>query len=91
MLTTAISILVYGIGTVTSLAMTYIEGARRDKEWDVYRISGIILCFFWPLLLPVFIVTAFLSMYGRGKRHSASSKSISAEKTLVAPRISRRA
>lgn len=45
MVITSISLFIYGIGTVTSLAMTYIEGARRDKSWDFYRVTGIVLCF----------------------------------------------
>lgn len=89
MLMTAISILVYGIGTLISLVMTYIEGARRDKEWDIYRIGGIVLCFVWPLLLPVFIISAFLSMYGRRKRHPPTM-SLSTEKAFAAPGISGR-
>lgn len=50
MVITSVSLFIYGIGTVTSLAMTYIEGARRDRDWDLYRVTGIILCFsgrFW--------------------------------------------
>lgn len=80
MVITSISLIVYGIGTVTSLAMTYIEGARRDRDWDLYRVTGIILCFFWPVLVPLLIVAALFSSFGFQKR--INSISLGRGKTL---------
>ncbi|AQS61014.1 hypothetical protein AGRHK599_LOCUS2100 [Rhizobium rhizogenes] len=80
MVITSISLFVYGIGTVTSLAMTYIEGARRDREWDFYRVAGIVLCFFWPILVPLLILATLLSSFGIQKRMSAIA--LGREKTL---------
>ncbi|WCJ61909.1 hypothetical protein [Agrobacterium tumefaciens] len=68
MVITSISLFIYGIGTATSLAMTYIEGARRDKNWDFYRVTGIVLCFFWPLLVPLLVVATAFSALGSQKR-----------------------
>ena len=51
MVITSISLFIYGIGTVTSLAMTYIEGARRDKACDI---SGIHVA-----RSPIRVVTGF--------------------------------
>nr|WP_236761853.1 MULTISPECIES: hypothetical protein [Agrobacterium] len=81
MVITSISLFVYGIGTVTSLAMTYIEGARRDKDWDFYRVTGIILCFFWPVLVPLLILAAVFSSFASQKRH-VNGISLRREKTL---------
>jgi hypothetical protein len=81
MVITSISLFVYGIGTVTSLAMTYIEGARRDKEWDFYRVTGIILCFFWPVLVPLLILAAVFSSFASRKRH-VNTISLGRGKTL---------
>ncbi len=81
MVITSISLFVYGIGTVTSLAMTYIEGARRDKDWDFYRVTGIILCFFWPVLVPLLILAAVFSSFTSQKRH-VNGISLRREKTL---------
>ncbi len=68
MVITSISLFIYGIGTATSLAMTYIEGARRDKNWDFYRVTGIVLCFFWPLLVPLLVIATAFSALGSQKR-----------------------
>lgn len=68
MVITSIALFIYGIGTVTSLVMTYVEGVRRDKNWDFYRVAGIILCFFWPVLVPLLIVATALSSLGLQKR-----------------------
>lgn len=81
MVITSISLFIYGIGTVTSLAMTYIEGARRDRDWDLYRVTGIILCFFWPVLVPLLIVAAVLSSFGFQKRY-LNALSLGRQKTL---------
>ncbi len=70
MVVTSISLLIYGIGTVASLAMTYGEGLRRNREWDFYRVAGLALCFLWPVLVPVFIASAFFLSPGRRKRRT---------------------
>ena len=80
MVITSISLFIYGIGTATSLAMTYIEGARRDRDWDFYRVTGIVLCFLWPVLVPVLILAAVFSSFGFQKRMNAIS--LGREKTL---------
>ncbi|CUX29094.1 hypothetical protein G3A56_14110 [Rhizobium oryzihabitans] len=81
MVITSVSLFIYGIGTVTSLAMTYIEGARRDRDWDLYRVTGIILCFFWPVLVPLLILAAVFSSFGFQKRRM-SPYSLRREKSL---------
>jgi hypothetical protein len=81
MVITSISLFIYGIGTVTSLAMTYIEGARRDKSWDFYRVTGIVLCFFWPVLVPVLVLATAFSSFGLQKR-LINTISLGREKTL---------
>ncbi|MNK41080.1 hypothetical protein D3C87_597390 [compost metagenome] len=81
MVITSISLFIYGIGTVTSLAMTYIEGARRDKNWDFYRVTGIVLCFFWPVLVPLLVLAAAFSSFGLQKR-LINTISLGREKTL---------
>lgn len=62
-----------GLVTVTSLAMTYIEGARRDRDWDFCRVTGIVLCFLWPVLVPLLILAAVFSSFGFQKRMNAIS------------------
>ncbi|CVI57224.1 MULTISPECIES: hypothetical protein [Rhizobium/Agrobacterium group] len=81
MVITSISLFIYGIGTVTSLAMTYIEGARRDKDWDFYRVTGIVLCFFWPVLVPLLVLATALSSFGFQKRFT-NTISLGRQKTL---------
>ncbi|RAL94717.1 hypothetical protein DOU54_26875 [Agrobacterium sp. MS2] len=81
MVITSISLFIYGIGTVTSLAMTYIEGARRDKNWDFYRVTGIVLCFFWPVLVPLLVLATAFSSFGLQKRR-ANPMSFGRQKTL---------
>ncbi|TZG36211.1 hypothetical protein AGR1_01435 [Agrobacterium sp. B1(2019)] len=81
MVITSISLFIYGIGTVTSLAMTYIEGARRDKNWDFYRVTGIVLCFFWPVLVPLLVLATAFSSFGLQKR-LINTISLGREKTL---------
>lgn len=41
---------------------------RRAKEahWDGYRVAGIVLCMFWPLLL---VAVAFTVRGERARRH----------------------
>ncbi|PZP48077.1 MAG: hypothetical protein DI595_16065 [Agrobacterium fabrum] len=81
MVITSISLFIYGIGTATSLAMTYIEGARRDKSWDFYRVTGIVLCFFWPVLVPLLVLATAFSLLGLPKR-CTTMLPLGREKTL---------
>lgn len=53
---TTISIVIYVIGTAVSLAMTYLEGVKKARKWDVMRIMGMGLCFIWPVLIVVMLV-----------------------------------
>jgi hypothetical protein len=61
--------------------MTYIEGARRDKNWDFYRVTGIVLCFFWPVLVPLLVLATAFSSFGLQKR-LINTISLGREKTL---------
>ncbi len=81
MVITSISLFIYGIGTATSLAMTYIEGARRHKSWDFYRVTGIVLCFFWPVLVPLLVLATAFSSLGLPKR-CTTMLPLGREKTL---------
>lgn len=53
---TTISISLYVIGTAISLAMTYLEGVKKNRGWDVMRIMGLALCFIWPVLIVVMLL-----------------------------------
>lgn len=53
---TTISISLYVIGTAISLAMTYLEGVKKNRGWDVMRIMGLALCFIWPVLIVVMVL-----------------------------------
>ena len=88
MVITSISLFIYGIGTVTSLAMTYIEGARRGKDWDFYRVTGIVLCFFWPVLVPLLVLATACrrSVSRNGSRIRSRS---AGKKPLAEPKLSR--
>ncbi|MDO5896552.1 MULTISPECIES: hypothetical protein [unclassified Agrobacterium] len=53
---TTISLVIYVIGTAISLTMTYLEGVKKGRGWDVMRVMGLALCFIWPALIVVMLV-----------------------------------
>ncbi|MCM2454352.1 hypothetical protein HGO37_03035 [Rhizobium sp. CG4] len=53
---TTISLVIYVIGTAISLTMTYLEGVKKGRGWDVMRVMGLTLCFIWPALIVVMLV-----------------------------------
>lgn len=53
---TTISLVIYVIGTAISLTMTYLEGVKKGREWDVMRVMGLALCLIWPALIVVMLV-----------------------------------
>lgn len=53
---TTISISLYVIGTLISLAMTFLEGVKKNRGWDAMRIMGLALCFIWPVLIVVMLL-----------------------------------
>lgn len=81
MLLTSISILVYSLGLVLALSMTYIEGQRKHSGWDAFRILGLALCFVWPAVLVCVIATISLSSLSR-RTYKFSGVTIKAGKSL---------
>jgi hypothetical protein len=43
--------LVYLMIFLTFFVFTLGEGIKKQAEWDAYRISGLVACFFWPCVL----------------------------------------
>ncbi|CAN7649566.1 hypothetical protein LJR098_001795 [Rhizobium sp. LjRoot98] len=58
MSTLQIAALAYALTTFIYLVPTYIEGERAGGQWSIYRVAGLVLCFFWPLLTVLFICKA---------------------------------
>lgn len=50
-----IATLIYGATALLYIAPTYAEGRRNSDQWPFYRVAGLALCLFWPLLTFVFI------------------------------------
>lgn len=81
MLLTSISILVYSLGLVLALCMTYIEGQRKQSGWDAFRILGLVLCFVWPAVLVCIMATIGLGSLSR-RTYKFSGVSLKAGKSL---------
>ncbi|MGE6782888.1 hypothetical protein ACQKGL_10230 [Ensifer adhaerens] len=40
----------YGLTAFFLVAMTYLEGLQARAPWTMYRLAGLLVCVFWPLL-----------------------------------------
>ncbi|OCO99196.1 MULTISPECIES: hypothetical protein [unclassified Ensifer] len=47
----------YSLTALFLLAMTYIEGLQARAPWNMYRLAGLLVCIFWPVLFLYLMVT----------------------------------
>lgn len=41
----------YCMAALFLLVMTYLEGLQAHASWNAYRVAGIVICIFWPVLI----------------------------------------
>ena len=51
----AMILVVYSLVAIAFLVPTYLEGEANCAAWDTDRVSGLVYCLFWPVLIAAVV------------------------------------